>query len=79
MRATYTSRTYAPEHVTARYVRRCVSGEYQFCEVGADRRYDIRQGVVDADELPDDVREAADNLCGHTFAYVPWPITEPAL
>jgi len=76
MRATYTSRTYAPEHVTARYVRRCVSGGYQFCEVGADRRYDIRQGVVNADELPDDVRKAADDSCGRTFSWTPWPMLE---
>lgn len=71
MRITYTSKHYAPENVTARYVQR-LGDEYRFCETNA-KRWDIRQGVVDAAELPQAVREAADKRAGYFPAYVVWP------
>ena len=38
-----------------------------------DLRYDIQQGTCDADDLPAEVRGAADALLGHAFSYVDWP------
>lgn len=72
MRTTYQSDRYAPEIVTARYVQR-LGGEYRFCELNAARR-DIRQGVVEACELPEDVRRAADAQAGYFPSYVAWPL-----
>lgn len=71
MHATYTSPRYSPDKVLKRYVKR-VGALYHFCEVGADRRYDLRQGIVDAAELPTDVRAKADARAGHWPAYVDW-------
>lgn len=73
--ATFTAADYAPKFVRARYVRRNALGddEYSWCEVGDDRRYDLRQGGCHADDLPDDIRAAADMLRGHAFGFVPWP------
>jgi hypothetical protein len=73
MIVTYQSRRYALERVRSRYVRRDGQG-YTFCEVGEDRRFDIRQGRVDAAELPDDVRAAADKRAGYYPSYVEWPL-----
>ena len=74
MKITYQSKNYAPEEVTKRYVRRSsAAGGYDFCEVGEDRRYDVRQGTVEPDELPDSVRNAADELRKTSCAYVDWP------
>lgn len=70
MKVIYESRDYLPDRVTARYVRRCVSGEYRFCEVGEDLRYDIRQGTLEPEEIPADVRDLADSRVGHYFGYV---------
>lgn len=73
MQATYTSRQYSPDKVRSRYVRRSANG-YQFCEVGDNRRYDLRQGRVDASELPASVKAAADAMAGRAFSYVDWPL-----
>lgn len=64
---------YAAEKVLRRYVKR-VGDEYWFCEVGQDRRYDLRQGIVEASELPEAVRLRADEQKGQYFGYVDWPI-----
>lgn len=73
MRVTYTSKYYAPENVTARYVRRSATCEtYYFCETDA-KRWDIRQGTVNAAELPETVRKAADVRAGYFPSYVAWP------
>jgi len=73
MKVTYQSKNYAPEKILRRYVRRGVDGEYWFCEVGQDRRYDLRQGTVEATEIAEDVRKKADELKGQYFGYVEWP------
>lgn len=71
MRITYQSACYAPEAVRARYVRR--SGDiYRFCEVGEDRRYDIRQGVVEPHEVPRAVLDEADKRACQYYGYVEW-------
>jgi hypothetical protein len=74
MKITYQSRTYSPEKVTARYVRKSTDGySYSFCEVDA-QRYDIRRGVVNADEVPEEIRKKADGFAGLVWSYVEWPI-----
>lgn len=71
---TYTAPSYAPEAVRSRYVRADVKGGgYSWCEVGENRRYDLRQGTVEAGSLPEAVREAADELRGKFPGYVVWP------
>ncbi len=76
MKVTYQSKAYAPEHVTKRYVRRSsAAGGYDWCEVGQDRRYDIRQGTVEADELADAIRTAADEHHKVSMSYIDWPFT----
>lgn len=43
MEATFTAKGYRPGQVRARYVRANVKGgDYSWCEVGDDRRYDLR-------------------------------------
>lgn len=72
MLITYTCPKYSPDAVRKRYVY-CSSVKdqrFRFFEVGEDRRYDLRQGNVKADELPDDVRCASENQ-----AFVEWPFT----
>jgi hypothetical protein len=74
MKITYQSKAYAPEHVTKRYVRRSsAAGGYDWCEVGPDRRYDIRQGTVEPGELPDAIRAAADEHYKASCSYIDWP------
>ena len=76
MEATFTAKEWQPGQVRARYVRANVKGgDYSWCEVGDDRRYDLRQGLVTAEELPDDIRAAADALRGTWPGYVDWPLT----
>lgn len=72
MKVTYQSQNYAPEKVLRRYVCHGHDG-YQFCEVGADRRYDLRQGTVDSSEIPETVKAAADARKGYWPPYVEWP------
>ncbi|HRO04363.1 MAG TPA: hypothetical protein PLS69_12240 [Terricaulis sp.] len=66
---------YTPEAVKARYVRFDRSeGVFRFCDVGADRRYDLRQGIVSECMLPADVASAARERAGYYPAYVAWPL-----
>lgn len=75
MRITYQSQNYAADKIRKRYVRRTTAaGGYDFCEVGDDRRYDLRQGTVEPHELPDNVRQAADELYKTSCHYVDWPL-----
>lgn len=75
IRVTSQSPDYAPERVRARYVSyRASEGEFFFVEVGDDRRYDIRQGYVDAQDLPPDIRQAASDRAGFWPPYVEWPL-----
>lgn len=67
------SKNYAPEAVLKRYVR--FDGEtYLFCEVGIDRRYDLRQGTVTEDELPESIAAKARARKGFWPSYVEWPL-----
>lgn len=79
MNVTYQSTAYAytTDDIKKRYVKRdnfLPEGIYSFCEVGEDRRYDIRQGTVTGDELPAAVREAADKAAKEHCHYVSWPL-----
>lgn len=66
---------YTPDAVRSRYVRfDALSGEFRFCEVGDDRRYDLRQGIVREDEIPPDVAHAARERAGFFPSYVDWPM-----
>lgn len=76
MEVTFTAKGYQPGAVLARYVRANVKGgDYSWCEVGTDRRYDLRQGIVAAEELPEPIKAAADKLRGTWPGYVDWPLT----
>lgn len=75
MKVTYQSMNYRPEAVLRRYVMcNCWDGKFQFCEVGENRRYDLRQGIVEAGELPEAVRLAALERKGYIPGYVDWPM-----
>lgn len=76
MKVTYQSRNYSPKQVKKRYVRRSVSGAYEFCEIGQEAKFDVRQGTVEPHEIPDAVRAAADNSSGQYFGYVDWPFSQ---
>lgn len=80
MKTIYQSANYAPDQVRQRYVKPSpfTPGEFIFCEVGDDRRFDLRQGTVDHSELPEDVRSAAEAQRGQAFGYVVWPLTRSA-
>jgi hypothetical protein len=73
IRVTYQARDYQPAKVRARYVRLSVTGEWQWCEVGEDRRYHIRQGTCAESDVPADLRHRARDLSGQAFAYVAAP------
>jgi capsid portal protein len=73
MKVTYQSDKYSPDKVLKRYVQR-IGDEYRFCEVGQNRRYDIRQGIVDETELPETVKTAADARSGYFPSHVEWPL-----
>lgn len=74
MRVTHQSKDYDPAKVTDRYVRSDLSGGFVFCEVvDGNRKFDVRQGVVDADELPPYVLAAAIEREGFYPSYVDWP------
>ena len=71
MKTMYKTGNYHPKQVVTRYV--CAAPEgYKFCEVNKDH-YDIHQGIVDAEEIPDDIRKKADELYMSAFGYVEWP------
>lgn len=74
MNVTYSSRDYAPDHVRKRYVKHDDGDRFRWCEVGDDRRYDLRQGSVDADELPPEIAAAARAAAGICPRYVDWPL-----
>lgn len=70
---THSDRRYAPDKVRRRYVRWGWK-RYFWCEVGDDRRYDLRQGSCDAADLTEDILEAVEARRGHAFAFVEWPL-----
>ena len=60
-----------------RYVRASVAmdGMYNWCIQSADKpQHDVAQGICDAEELPPEVKAAADAMRGRAFNYVEWPI-----
>lgn len=63
---TYRSKSYNRGTIYARYVR-CDGDTYRWCETDLQRR-DVRQGTVPGDQLPPDVRDAADAAT----SYVEW-------
>jgi hypothetical protein len=49
---------------------------YAWCVRDAlNHRYDVQQGTCDAEDLPEDVRKAADARRMYTPSYVEWPET----
>lgn len=78
IRATYTAQTYSPAEIGVRYVRKAYDGDkYLWCEARHSMHpHDMRQGVCDAEDLPADVRRAADE--SRYCSFVPWPITQTA-
>ena len=76
MKVTYQSRNYNQEAVLKRYVKYCPwdGGSFEFCEVGGDRRFDLRQGTVDAGELPSGLADAAIAHEKVSMSYLEWPL-----
>jgi hypothetical protein len=72
---TYQSAKYDPALVEKRYVGKGLGkgSPYRWAEVGADRRYDIRQGTCDAEDLPEDLRRKCDMSGGFLYA-TEWPL-----
>jgi hypothetical protein len=59
---------------TSRYVAKdAVGAGYHWCEQCDKTRFDLAQGTCDADDLPDDVKQAADELKNTWPNYVVWP------
>lgn len=68
---TYRSPNYKKENVVSAYVRyTSLDDTFHFCEVGEDRRYDIRQGKISIDKLPPDVILEAKKRAGIWSSYV---------
>jgi len=76
MNVTYQSKNFSTEAVLKRYVRYGPwdGGVFEFCEVGGNRRFDLRQGTVTADELPCDLADAAIAHYKVSMAYLEWPL-----
>lgn len=80
MKVIYQSKDYSLDKVRRRYVKAAPFADqgYYFCEVGDDARFDIRQGYVDASDIPADIREAADARVNEVFGAVEWPLHKRA-
>ena len=72
--ATSTARHYRPDLVRRRYVKFTRGDGFRWCEVGDDRRYDLRQGTCAASDLPEPVMDAALDRAGFYPPYVEWPL-----
>lgn len=76
---TYEAKGATTEDMGDRFARATYRGPsepngYRWCIRGAHNlRYDIQQGTCDANDLPAEIREAADRMLGHAFSYVAWP------
>jgi len=65
---------FCPRYVCHAYVRATYNPKiYAFCEVGNDRRFDIRQGSVKASMIPVDIRDKCQSILGQAFSYVEVP------
>lgn len=62
--------------VCNRYAKYETDGTFRWCEVGEDRRFDLRQGTCTVDDLPPDVAAAAiaRRNNGVWPFYVDWPV-----
>lgn len=73
----YTARDYHPAQVVSRYVRLSVRGQFEGCEVGHDRRYNLRAWALSPAEIasltPEQVQRCGE-LRGYAFSYVEWPL-----
>ena len=77
----YTAPNYSPDQVVSRYVRLSIDGRFEGCEVGHDRRYNLRTWYLTESEIasltPAQVLRCGE-LRGYTFSYVDWPLTQDA-
>ena len=73
----YTARDYHPGQVVSRYVRLSTSGAFEGCEVGHDRRYNLRTWELSEGEIaslsPAQI-ERCKELQGMCYAYVDWQL-----
>jgi hypothetical protein len=54
---------------------RIVEGiQFAFCEVGKNRRHDLRQGIVEPSELPAGLAAEAIAHAGVSIHYLTWPL-----
>jgi hypothetical protein len=71
---TYKARNYHNQVEGDRFVRADRFAGYVWCVRDKfHTNYDLLQGTCDAEDLPEDVRLAADVLLGRAFGYVEWP------
>ncbi|MCR7873197.1 hypothetical protein ACVXHM_16735 [Pseudomonas aeruginosa] len=78
MQVTNQNREYSPSLVTDRFVQRDItSNGYVITEVSA-AGWTLREGRVEAGELPDEVRAKADAERYSMDARVPWPLDDNA-
>jgi hypothetical protein len=70
-----TAAGFTPDQVESRYVRLGFDGVWRWCEVGSDRRYDLRTGTCEETDLPVEVANAAKiRRAGGVWPfYVDWP------
>lgn len=68
------ARGYSRDKVRKRYVKFVRGAGFRWCEVGDDRRYDLRQGTCAASDLPGPVMDAALDRAGTQPSYVDWPL-----
>lgn len=78
MEIIYQAKSYSADKVRARYVRFDADGIFRFCEVGDDRRYDLRQGIVDEKKIPVGVATKARAIAGNCPGYVEWDGAPPS-
>jgi hypothetical protein len=75
MKITYQSKNYSPQAVLTRYVKyHPWDGEFAFCEVGKNRRHDLRQGTVEPSELPTGLASEAIAHVEVSIHYLTWPL-----
>ena len=73
----YTAPDYSPGQVVSRYVRLSIGGQFEGCEVGKDRRYNLRTWALSPAEiasLTTDQVQRCGELRGYAFSYVDWPL-----
>lgn len=67
----FKSKTYHSNDVVDAFVRYSqLDDRFYFCERGADKRYDIRQGIIDPSFLPQKVQKEAKRRAGVWPSYV---------